>query len=141
MTNTKTAIETALKAIGEVLATLVEAVDASAREHVRTQLAAIVGGGLAKDGANSVQSKAQPTSKGAFTTKTKKGSKRTPDDISAQAARIFSYINSHPGQRAEQIARALATETKTLPTPIRKLLTEKKIKANGVARGTTYTAL
>ncbi len=66
--------------------------------------------------------------------------KRTPEEIEKIAAKLLAYIGAHPGQRSEQIADATGLATKELSLPIRRLLEDKKIKAAGKARGTTYTA-
>lgn len=142
MTSTATAIEAALTAIGAELAKLVSIVDENARTDFRDRLSALVSGKGDVPTApmkNGINPKSKAGTRGSL--KPTKGSKRSPEDISAQAARIFQYINSHPGQRAEEIAKGLDTETKALPTPIRKLLSEKKIKATGKARGTTYVTI
>ena len=139
MTSTETAIKSALEAIGTELAKLVSIVDENARTEFRERIFASVTGSPAPH-ANGVKPKSKP-GKAATLTKKGGGAKRSGDEIRAQAARVFTYINSHPGQRAEQIAKALSVETKVLPRPVRLLLSEKKIKASGVARGTTYVAL
>jgi len=69
------------------------------------------------------------------------GGKRTPEQIAKTAARLHSFIASNPGQRAEQIADGTKISTSEMALPIKRLLAEKKIKASGVARGTTYVAV
>jgi hypothetical protein len=67
--------------------------------------------------------------------------KRTPEEIEAQAEKLYAFISKNPDQRAEQIAKANRLSTTELVRPIKKLLEAKKIKASGVARGTTYAAV
>jgi hypothetical protein len=68
------------------------------------------------------------------------GGKRTPEQIAKTAAKLLSFIASNPGQRAEQISEGTKISTSEMALPIKRLLAEKKIKASGVARGTTYVA-
>jgi hypothetical protein len=67
-----------------------------------------------------------------------KGAKRTPEEIEKLAAKLLAYIGKNPDQRAEQLARAHSVTTGELVLPIKRLLDDKKIKASGKARGTTY---
>jgi hypothetical protein len=68
------------------------------------------------------------------------GAKRTPEQIAKTASRLLTFIAANPGQRAEQIADGTKISTSEMALPIKRLLAEKKIKASGVARGTTYVA-
>ncbi len=68
------------------------------------------------------------------------GAKRTPEQIAKTSAKLLSFIAANPGQRAEQIADGTNISTSEMALPIKRLLSEKKIKASGVARGTTYVA-
>jgi hypothetical protein len=67
--------------------------------------------------------------------------KRTQEEIEAQAEKLYAFIAKNPDQRAEQIAKANRLTTTELVRPIKKLVEAKKIKASGVARGTTYAAV
>ena len=69
------------------------------------------------------------------------GGKRTPEQIAKTAAKLLSFIAANPGQRAEQIADGTKISTNEMALPIKRLLADKKIKASGVARGTTYVAV
>jgi len=73
-------------------------------------------------------------------TKRGAGGKRTPEQIEKLATQLLSYIDKNPEQRAEQIADANKLTTGELVLPMKRLLADKKIKAKGKARGTTYTA-
>jgi predicted HTH transcriptional regulator len=66
--------------------------------------------------------------------------RRSPEAIEKQADKLFALITKNPDQRSEQIAQATGISTGDLVRPLRKLLAEKKIKASGKARGTTYAA-
>jgi hypothetical protein len=69
------------------------------------------------------------------------GVKRTPEQIAKTAAKLLAFIAANPGQRAEQIAEGTKIGTGEMALPIKRLLAEKKIKASGVARGTTYVVV
>lgn len=81
---------------------------------------------------------AAPAAKPVATPKRKAGEKRTPAQLNAITDQVFNYIKSNGGQGVEQIAKALATSTKELTLPIRKLLAEKKIGSKGQKRATRY---
>jgi hypothetical protein len=70
--------------------------------------------------------------------KRKAGEKRTPQQLAQITDQVYNYIKSNGGQGVEQIAKALATSTKELTLPIRKLLAEKKIGSKGQKRATRY---
>ncbi|MFT3773596.1 MAG: DNA-binding protein [Minicystis sp.] len=88
-------------------------------------------------GAKATTAKAAPA-KPSAAAKRKAGEKRTPQQLAAITEQVFNYIKSNPGQGVEQIAKALATSTKELTLPIRKLLTDKKVGSKGQKRATRY---
>lgn len=65
--------------------------------------------------------------------------KRSPRQLDNAARKLQEYIAGHPNQRMEQISRGIGIRTPLLQPLIRRLLEEKRIKAKGRARGTTYT--
>ena len=67
-----------------------------------------------------------------------KGAKRAADEIEGLQARAVEHIKSNPGQRVEQINRALGTTTKDLALPLKKLIGEGVIRSEGERRATTY---
>ena len=69
----------------------------------------------------------------------RQGGKRTPEEIEKLANQLLAYIEKNPEQRSEQIAEANKLTTGELVLPIKRLVADKKIKAKGKARGTTYT--
>lgn len=151
MTKTQDAIQSALRSIGDVLGKLVQAVNEDAQAAARQAVLDAFPPPefdrrprkIAKPAphANGVKPKTKPTKAGKAFTPTKAGARRSTEEITAQAAKLFEHINANPGTSAEGIANALGIPTKVLPAPIKVLLKEKKIKASGVARGTTYTAV
>lgn len=70
--------------------------------------------------------------------KRKAGQKRSPDEIAKTTERLLGYIAKNSGQRIEEIAKGVASSTKELTLPIKKLLNDKKISAKGEKRATRY---
>jgi hypothetical protein len=139
------AIEGFLKAIGNELATLVQTIETDARDAERADIVTRLGWAAftavkprtrpsklatAAPHANGVKPKRAPAKPAALTlTKPlkfakKNGERRSSEDITAQAAQLFAYINAHPGESAEKIARGLSVKTAELPAPIKVLLRE-----------------
>jgi hypothetical protein len=67
-----------------------------------------------------------------------KGAKRTPDELEALTKKLHVYVTNNPGQRIEQIGKALAVATKELALPVKKLIGEKRVSTKGQKRATTY---
>ena len=67
-----------------------------------------------------------------------RGAKRSSADLQELSERFASFVSSSPGLRIEQINKQLGTTTKDLALPIRKLISESRIKAKGQKRSTTY---
>jgi hypothetical protein len=67
-----------------------------------------------------------------------RGAKRSSADLEALSERFASFVGSNPGLRIEQINKQLGTTTKDLALPIRKLISEGRVKAKGQKRSTTY---
>jgi len=66
------------------------------------------------------------------------GGRRSTEDVASLAETLLTHLERHPGQRGEEIAAALETDTRTIRLPLKKLIEEKKVKTKGVARGTSY---
>lgn len=67
-----------------------------------------------------------------------KGSKRDPAAIARLTETLETFIQKNPGQRIEQIGKALGLPTKELALPVKKLITAKKIATKGQKRSTKY---
>jgi hypothetical protein len=67
-----------------------------------------------------------------------KGAKRDPRDIEALTEKLASFVKKTPGQRIEQIGKALNTSTKELALPVKKLVAAKRLSTKGQKRATTY---
>lgn len=70
----------------------------------------------------------------------RKGAKRDPKELEGLTEKLLSYVKSHEGQRIEQIAQGMATSTKELALPAKKLIATKKIRTTGTRRATKYFA-
>ncbi len=69
-----------------------------------------------------------------------KGAKRSPEDLAKLTQSLVTYVKRNPGQRIEQIGKALGVVTKELALPAKKLIAEKKLSTKGQKRATTYFA-
>ena len=67
-----------------------------------------------------------------------KGQKRPPEALAELVNDLLDAIKETPGQRMEQIAKALESSTQELALPAKKLIAEKKIKTKGERRATKY---
>jgi hypothetical protein len=56
------------------------------------------------------------------------------------AETLLAHVQQHSGQRGEEIAAALGTDTKTIRPAMHKLIEEKKVKTRGERRGMQYFA-
>jgi hypothetical protein len=71
---------------------------------------------------------------GAVTARTStrpKGAKRDPAAIARLTDTLGTFIKKNPGQRIEQIGKALGIRTKELALPVKKLLAAKQISTKG----------
>jgi len=125
----------ALQAVEEVLKKGDHAATAPARRPGRPPKAA------APAAEKPVAKSAKPAAKAPIASaKRKAGEKRTPAQLAQITEQVYNYIKGNGGQGVEQIAKALATSTKELTLPIRKLLADKKIGSKGQKRATRYSA-
>ncbi|HWN70875.1 MAG TPA: hypothetical protein VNM90_24705 [Haliangium sp.] len=70
--------------------------------------------------------------------RSRKGGKRSPDEIAATADRLLQYIRENPGQRMESIATAMSSSTRELALPIKRLVRNRQIQVEGQKRATSY---
>jgi hypothetical protein len=66
--------------------------------------------------------------------------RRSPADKSELANALLAHIKAHSGQRGEQIAAALGTDTKTMRPAMHALIAQNKVKTRGERRGMQYFA-
>lgn len=62
-----------------------------------------------------------------------------PTRRKVDAQTILAHVHANPGQRGEQIAAALGTESNTMRPVMRKLIEEGKVRTQGERRGMTYS--
>jgi hypothetical protein len=65
---------------------------------------------------------------------------RRGGSASVEPGTILDYVRAHPGQRGEQIAAALDTDTKLMRPAMHRLIDERKVKTKGQRRGMQYFA-
>ena len=69
------------------------------------------------------------------------GGRRTANELQNLAENLLDYVRTHPGQRAEQIASALVTDTLAIRPVMKRLIANGKIVTEGQRRGMTYSAV
>lgn len=67
-----------------------------------------------------------------------KGEKRSATELDALTVQLRAYIARNPGQRIEQIGKAMGVATKDLSLPVKKLIANGKLKTRGQKRATAY---
>ena len=97
-----------------------------------TAISAALGG--ASESSASVATRGRPVQSG----RRAKGGKRSPEELTQLTQSLVAYVKRHPGQRIEQIGKALGTSTKELALPAKKLIGEKRLATKGQKRATTY---
>ncbi len=66
------------------------------------------------------------------------GGKRSLSELEALSNRLLQHVATNPGQRTEQIAKALRMTTKDLALPMRKLVQGGALTTKGQKRATAY---
>jgi hypothetical protein len=69
-----------------------------------------------------------------------KGEKRSKEEIAKVTEVLFAFIAEHPDLRIEPIGKGLGLSTSELSLPMKKLIADKRVKATGEKRATTYRA-
>lgn len=69
-----------------------------------------------------------------------RGAKRTAGDLQRLRTRFLDHVKANPGQRIEQINRALGTRTAALRGPVTSLVSTGQVRTKGQRRGMTYFA-
>lgn len=68
----------------------------------------------------------------------RRGGKRSSAELDEIGSRLLAHVQRNPGQRGDQIAKALGTDVGTMRLPMSKLIGDKKVRTKGQRRGTTY---
>lgn len=66
--------------------------------------------------------------------------RRSASEFEDLATLLLAYVRSNPGQRGEQIAEALGTDTGTMRPVMKRLIADGKVSTQGQRRGMTYSA-
>ena len=66
--------------------------------------------------------------------------RRSAHEIEDLAEQLLQYVRSNPGQRGEEIAAAMATDSATIRPVMKKLIAAGKVTTEGQKRGMTYSA-
>lgn len=61
--------------------------------------------------------------------------RRSPDDVAAMGTTVLAHVTANPGQRLEEIGRALGEPTKGLKRPIANMLAAGMLRTEGQKRG------
>jgi hypothetical protein len=69
---------------------------------------------------------------------TKKGGKRTPEQLAKIDSAIQGFVKSSPGKGVEAMAKSLGVPSKDLKLRIARLIDDKKLKKTGQKRATKY---
>lgn len=72
--------------------------------------------------------------------KAPKGRRRTAESVEKMGETLLAHVKKNPGQRGEQIAKALRTDVNVMRLPMKALIAAKKVKTKGQRRGMTYIA-
>lgn len=67
-----------------------------------------------------------------------RGGRRSSGEVENLGETLLAHVKKHPGQRGEQIASDLGTDTKTMRLPMKKLIEDGKVKTTGQRRGMCY---
>ncbi len=67
-----------------------------------------------------------------------RGGKRSPEELDQMAEQLHAHIQENPGERMEEIARSVGSSTRDLALPVKKLLSDRRIRTEGQKRATRY---
>jgi hypothetical protein len=70
--------------------------------------------------------------------RSRRGGKRTAEEIAQMADAFLVHVTANPGQRMEHIAKELGLATPELTLPVKKLLADGKLRVEGQKRATQY---
>jgi len=65
--------------------------------------------------------------------------RRSAGEISNLGDALLNYVRNNPGQRGEEIAAAMATDSGTIRPVMKRLIAAGKVATKGQRRGMTYS--
>jgi hypothetical protein len=122
--------------VSELRALIEQATREEVAEAIRKVIATTGGGGSSGGG----RGRGRARLGGGATDSLGRRRKRTEAQLEGQTDKLLEYIKGHPGQRMEIIANEMGQPSTLLAPLVKRLVAEKRIKAKGKARGTTYSA-
>lgn len=66
--------------------------------------------------------------------------RRSPEELEELQSRLLREVKKKGGRRIEEIADSMGEDTRTLTLPMKKLISDRKIKTAGQKRATRYSA-
>lgn len=70
-----------------------------------------------------------------------RGTRRASANVEELSDRLLEHLRAHPGQRGEEIADALGTDTHTLRSAMKKLIAAEQVRTTGRNRGMRYSTV
>ena len=64
--------------------------------------------------------------------------RRSSTDVQQMGRKLLAYVKANPGQRGEQIAEALGTDSKGIRGPMKKMIDDGAVRTKGERRGMRY---
>jgi hypothetical protein len=75
---------------------------------------------------------------GAARGRRRKGQKRSPRELERLVDSVRGYVQKHPGEGVEKMARELGTNSRELVLPLKKLIKQGEVRTRGEKRATKY---
>lgn len=66
------------------------------------------------------------------------GGRRSTEDVERMGDSLLAYVEKNPGQRGEDIAAGMQSDTKTMRLPMKKLIADGKVRTKGERRAMRY---
>lgn len=124
------------KNLKHLVATFVAELDEMLRLEISDAVKAALGKQSTKRATNGTPAAAKTVRKTRLTME-----KRSPQQLEKMRAKVLAFTARTPGQRSEDIQKALKLATADISLPLRQLLAAKLLRCEGAARGRRYWAM